>query len=479
MTRNCSSLRILHSNDIHSHFERMPRIASLFNRLRDEAGAERTLTLDIGDHMDRMRPETEGTQGAANIDVLEATGYDAITLGNNEGLTFTADVLQERYGEEHGFRVVLANMYEAAAGRLPEWASPSCILTRQGVRIGLIGVTADFSDFYSLLGWHMLDPMEQVERWVKELRPEVDVLIVMSHLGLRKDEWMASHIDGIDVILGGHTHHLLEEPLRIGGALVCAAGKFGQYVGVVDLEVEPGRGVVHAEGRVLPVDGESPDPGIADIIERRAAEASRVLEREVAKLASPLPSEWDRESPLGNVLAAGLRRWVGADIGLVNAGQLLEGLPAGTVTASDLLRLCPSPINPCRMRLTGGQLLQALEESLLPEYTGKPIYGFGFRGKVLGTLCVDGLTVEYDPAGPELGKIRSVLVGDRPLELEASYKIGTIDMFTFGIGYMSISQGTEVEYYLPEFLRDVLLRELNDAQGLKDSTRMRWKKVKI
>ncbi|UUZ93275.1 5'-nucleotidase C-terminal domain-containing protein [Paenibacillus sp. P25] len=303
----------------------------------------------------------------------------------------------------------------------------------------------------------------------------MDVLIVMSHLGIRQDERMAAEIPGIDVILGGHTHHLLEEPLRIGSALVCAAGKFGQYIGVVDLEVEPGgKGVVHAEGRVLAVDAAESDPDVGLLIARHTLTARETLGHEVARLGKEPPSNWYQESPLGNVLAAGLRRWVGAEIGLVNAGQLLEGSPAGPVTAADLLRLCPSPINPCRMRLTGAQPLQALEESLLPEFQEKPLYGFGFRGKVLGALCVDGLTVEYDPDGPAGSKILNVRVGERPSLPDERYLVGTIDMFTFGIGYLSIREGTEVEYFLPEFLRDVLLKELGDTRSLAAGAKKRW-----
>ncbi len=83
----------------------------------------------------------------------------------------------------------------------------------------LIGVTAYFTEYYRLLGWDIQEPLQVTEQLVRKLRPEVDVLIVMSHLGLRLDERMAQEIPGIDVILGGHTHHLLEEAQRMNQAL--------------------------------------------------------------------------------------------------------------------------------------------------------------------------------------------------------------------------------------------------------------------
>ncbi|MCZ4148913.1 multifunctional 2',3'-cyclic-nucleotide 2'-phosphodiesterase/5'-nucleotidase/3'-nucleotidase, partial [Escherichia coli] len=88
-------LTILHTNDIHSHFDSMSSIAAMIERERREAGA--FLVLDIGDHMDRMAVETEGTLGSANVDVINLTGYDAITIGNNEGLTFTPEQLAKSY----------------------------------------------------------------------------------------------------------------------------------------------------------------------------------------------------------------------------------------------------------------------------------------------------------------------------------------------------------------------------------------------
>ncbi|MCZ8518408.1 MULTISPECIES: bifunctional metallophosphatase/5'-nucleotidase [Paenibacillus] len=468
-------LRILHTNDIHSRFEHMPAIASIIRRQRAEAGVELTVTLDIGDHIDRVHPASEGTQGQANIAVMNATGYDAATLGNNEGLTLMPDVLAQRYGEEAAFRVVLANMPETASGACPDWAVPYHIVIKSGIRVGLIGVTAPFAEFYNLLGWDARDAFDTVRHYAAELRPQVDVLVVLSHLGIRSDERMAAEIEGIDLILGGHTHHLLEEPLRIGRTVVCAAGKFGQYVGVVDLELDTAtRTLRKTESRVLPVVTGEQEEDILRLIDTYQEQARLVLDRELVRLEQPLAVDWYGESQLGNVLAAGLRRWTDAEIGLVNAGQLLGGPLEGSVTAGRLLELCPSPINPCRLELTGDQLLRALEESLLPEFMNKPLYGFGFRGKVLGTLCLDGLTVEYDPDGEPMASVRSVCVGSELLQPARSYTVGTIDMFTFGIGYLSIAEGTRAEFFLPEFLRDVLLAQLHDEAALRDSVRTRW-----
>ncbi|WP_028548127.1 bifunctional metallophosphatase/5'-nucleotidase [Paenibacillus sp. UNC451MF] len=468
-------LRIIHSNDIHSHYEQMPQIAAAFHELRASAGEEHTLTLDIGDHLDRMRPETEASFGSYNLDIMAATGYDAITIGNNEGLTFTKEALADLYTKHPEIKVLCSNLFDAATGEIPDWAHPYHIFIKGGIKVGLIGVTAYYEQFYKLLGWNIEEPVGIVQRWVEKLRPEVDVLILMSHLGLKTDERIAQDIPGIDVILGGHSHHLLEQPLRIGSTLVCGAGKFGQYVGVVDLQLDAfTRKLTQMEGYVRKMEAEPSDTRVAAAIQKFGSESKDTLSREVAYLEQPLLAEWYVEAPLGNMLAAALRHWAGADVGIVNAGQFLEGLEQGTVTAGRLLEICPSPINPCRISLSGEQILQALEESLLPEFTQKQIYGFGFRCKVLGMLNIDGIRVEYDAAGPALSKIRRVWIGDELLDLDRTYVVGTVDMFTFGIGYLSLSKGTDVQYFLPEFLRDVIQKELHNKEAISAGSSKRW-----
>ena len=98
MKRN---VHILHTNDIHSSLERTPQIATIVRNFRRTATirGEEVIVVDIGDHMDRIRMETEGTDGRVNVKIMEATGYDFITLGNNEGLTFSRDVLARAYND--------------------------------------------------------------------------------------------------------------------------------------------------------------------------------------------------------------------------------------------------------------------------------------------------------------------------------------------------------------------------------------------
>ncbi len=476
MPVSTQKLFILHTNDIHSHFEQMPKIASVMEALKLEHAPHETLTIDCGDHMDRMRIETEGSDGLANIEVMNETCYEAVVLGNNEGLTNTQSVLTEMYGKHAKFTVIGSNMFNAGTGLRVYWMKPYHVVQKGDLRIGLIGVTMNYGDFYKLLDWDVKEPTGIIAELVIKLRPEVHILVVISHMGLSFDKRLAEEMDGIDCILGGHTHHLLEEPLRINNTYIFATGKFGQYVGEVEIEYDFNtQGIAHVYGKCIETSPYADSQPVVRIIQEHLDKSKNKLNECAVVLNQPLDNKWEQESPLGNLLAAGLRRWTDAEIGIVNAGVIMEGLNAGGITREMLLTLCPSPINPCRMLLGGEHLKIALEEALLAEVVMKTIKGFGFRGAVLGTLCVDGITVSYDPLGEPYQKITQILINGEPLDLMRQYVTGTIDMFTFGIGYISLRNGTRIDYFLPEFLRDVLLHQLQDPEAIAECFKQNWK----
>lgn len=467
-----SRVTLLHTNDLHSHLEQAARIAGYVKQTRRQVTADKLLLLDCGDFLDRARPETEGTQGMVNRSLIQAIGYDALVLGNNEGLTYTFEQLDSFY-RELSIPVVCANFRPLHPDRQVDWLTPSLTVNKSGLKIGLIGLTAPFNDYYRLLGWHASDPFEAAHAEVQRLRGEVDAVIVMSHLGFRLDEKLAESVPGIDLILGAHTHHLIEKPVYIGRTAISAAGKFGNHVGHLELVPGADDDQIFILGGCFPTDGLEEDEEALSIIERERLNAKRRLSRVVAVLEEPLEWEPNRESPLSVLLAAAVRRKTGAEIALINAGQFLGGLPAGEVTEETIHSLCPSPINCCVMQLTGRELLQVMEESLLPEYYGLAIRGFGFRGKVMGTLCYDGLQAEINMKRPPYQRVQNVWVGDQPLDLDREYEIGTLDMFTFGVGHVSLKNGRNIRYLLPEFIRELLWEALGNADLVKDSRRSR------
>lgn len=472
MNGRVSTLTLIHTNDIHSHFDAASRIATFVDEVRRSVGEDNVLLLDCGDFLDRVSVETEGSGGVANVALLERFGYDAVLIGNNEGLSYTIGELDTLFSE-FPIPVVCANMVQRDNGEPPTWMTPCWTTVKSGMRIGIIGLTAAFDVYYRLLGWEALEPISVARTYVSRIRQNVDVVIVLSHLGLAYDKQLAEQVDGIDLILGGHTHHLLSSPIIVGSTTIGAAGKFGQHVGRLEIKLEAGENRVRITGGCMPTDELRRDAGVDRLIADYRVEALAAMNRPVASLVGPLPLHPYEESPLATLLASAVRRVTGTEIGLVNAGQLLGGLDAGEVTELTIHELCPSPINPCAIKLSGRQLVHALEESLLPEYYELEFRGFGFRGRVLGTLCTDGLELLIDESKPAYDRIVEARVGGEPLQADRIYDVGTLDMFTFGVGYVGLKEGTDVRYLLPDYIRHTLAAALNDESMVRDCFRPR------
>lgn len=324
---------IYHTNDVHSHFEHWPQIARFLSERRREHRArnEAMLLFDVGDFLDRVHPITEATRGKANVDLLNDLHYDAVTIGNNEGITLDHDELDTLY-EQARFPVVVANLFRRDGVR-PHWALPYVVIpATETFRIGVVGATAPFSHFYELLGWKIVPPFDMLAAAVEEVRQKADCVVVLSHLGVNEDEKIAATIPGVDIILGAHTHHVFPEGKTLNQTLLCAAGKYGKYVGVVKLEIDQNR-LSRASATVVDVE---PLPR-SEAVERHLVcleqeSLARLEAEQVAVLHDDLPLDWFAPSPLGNLLASALREWCQADIGMVNAGVLLAPLAKGPVT---------------------------------------------------------------------------------------------------------------------------------------------------
>lgn len=451
------AIHIYHTNDLHSHFEKWPRIEA-FLRSRQQLHAEtgeKCLILDIGDHVDRWHPYTEGTHGKGNIELLNEAGYQYVTIGNNEGITMTYDDLDSLY-EKADFKVLAANIYQQN-GERPKWALPYDIhTTTSGTRIAMLGLTANFQKLYSALGWKVSEPFIELEQQLSALKSKADIIVLLSHLGIHDDERIAADFPMVDVILGAHTHHILHHGKVVNQSLLCGAGKYGFYVGQVELtvneigEVIDKKAWLYDTNEFNEIEGESKwEQSLHDV-------GSRALQEVVATLPEALETQWFTPSILPDILCKALREWSSADCAFLNAGLLLEGLPKGKVTKADLHRILPHPINPCVVSLSGSQLKEIIMQSLNPEWPHMPVKGFGFRGKIMGNMVYD----KIDFIKTNNGLVKYILIDGEKLNPEKQYKLVLPDMFTFGYFFPHLQRSQHKEYLMPEFLRDILAWKL-------------------
>lgn len=445
-------IHIYHTNDLHSHLEHWPSIHKLLaerRRWHEEAGDE-VLIFDIGDHVDRWHPLSDATRGKANCRLLNEAGYDAATIGNNEGITLPFEDLDSMYLEK-SFEMLVANLYKPDGSR-PAWAKPYHVyISKKGTRIGVIGVTVNFSRFYEQLGWKLADPIDELKKCLAELKGKTDIMILLSHLGIHDDELIAGMFPEIDVILGGHTHHILHEGKDVGSTLLAGAGKHGFYTGHVTVKVhEHSKQIINKRAILYDMNEAEKAENEMQLAEGYYAEGKRLMAKTVAFLPGELQANPLESSVLSKMLTQALREWCDADCAFMNAGMLLHGLNSGEVSQYDLLEICPHPINPCTIRLSGAELKEVLLQTRDEKWPHMQIKGLGFRGTVMGVMEYDG--IEFQKAH----NVQQILINGAPLDAKKYYVLAIPDMFTFGRFFPEISRAENKKYWLPEFLRNLL-----------------------
>ena len=406
---------------------------------------EACFVFDIGDHLDRSHPFTEGTSGKGNVALLNRAGYDAVTIGNNEGITMSKKALNTLY-EGADFDVIISNLSELD-GSIPKWLKPYTIYeTAQGISVGIIGATAMYTEFYSKLGWHIEEPRQVLKKVAEQLRQKTDVILCLSHLGMHEDRLLAEESEHIDVILGAHTHHLFVKGEMVNNTLLAATGKFGEYVGHVEIRIDMDEKKVDGKrAEVVHVNElESLEEDVLEVNELIQV-GKGAMEEKVFYNESRLKQQLFDDSPMSSFFGRALVEYTGADCAMFNAGIFLGSLEKGWVTKRMIHGLLPHPINPCTIILDGTELLEVHRLAHNESWPETEIKGLGFRGTFMGKMIFERLFSTSDG---------DLYAGNQKVIAGKTYKLATLDMFTFGFFFPALQQA-EKEYHMPELIRDV------------------------
>lgn len=453
-------LTIIHTNDLHSHFEHWPKLSRYLAATRAAALArgEGVLVVDDGDAMDRVHPLSEATDGQANVDLFNAAGYDAATIGNNEGIGNPHDTLAHLY-DHATFPVALANLFEADGTR-PAFAQPVVYRTVAGIRVAIIGFTAPYFDSYRPNGWSVRPVADILPGLLGDIHGKYDVLVLLSHLGLPTDRYLAAHYPQLDVIIGGHTHHLLPTGETDRHTLLAAAGKYGEHVGVVTVDVAA-HAVTAMRAATVAVADLPEEAGDAATIAGYQARGTALLAAEpVADLPQALTIDNDGPSPLLTAGLAAIAAGGHTDLAALNAGLFLGDLPAGVVTKADLHRVLPHPMHLMVTTLPGTELWRLVMEMEKNKGFLRHFHftGMSFRGKQFGWLDYRGLTVANN---------RDVYVDGEPLVPNRLYRLTSLDHYLFLPFFPTLEIVGDNELLFPDFLRTVVGRWLAAQYPLK------------
>jgi 2',3'-cyclic-nucleotide 2'-phosphodiesterase (5'-nucleotidase family) len=283
----------------------------------------------------------------------------------------------------------------------------------------------------------------------------------MSHLGLSEDQEIARRFTDIDVIIGGHTHHLLRTGEKVNQTLITAAGKHCSFAGEVVLTWDHHeKRLVDKTATVYDMTERPRDLATEQSLNELTEKADKLLEQTVIQLKNPIEVKWFQHTDIMQELTETLKEWTKADVAMLNSGILLDQIPGGQVTYKDIHRICPHPINPCMVELNGTELTEVIRASLTRDFTELKLKGFGFRGEILGKMMYAGLEVHAVSREDGSKYIKTIYFDGTPLDPEKSYKVATADTFTFGRLLPEIARSEEKHYFLPEFLRDLLAHTL-------------------
>jgi len=442
-------IHIFHTNDLHSHFKYWPRMQSYVKEERNNLAriGETSYLFDVGDHLDRSNIYTEATIGKGNVQLLNEAEYDVVTIGNNEGITLSHNELFHLY-DDANFDVVVGNI-DAVNGRNPAWLKPYVVLTTEkGTKLGIIAATAMFDVYYEALNWQLVEARSTLLRLAHQLRKEVDIVLCLSHLGITEDELLAEECPEIDVIFGSHTHHVLPEGKLVNGVLLTGGGKFGQYTGHLVIEYDKKMRKIVEKKDTLIHNKDLPNiQNEQQIVQSLEDEGIRILDTPVFTTEKSYNKEWFHYSQLSDLFAHAILEKSGADCALFNAGIFLDGLPKGNVTALDVHRIFPHPINLCTIELSVTEIKEIYMQSKNEEWPYIELKGLGFRGVIFGKMLTYGFSVNDN---------RQLLINGKLADNNHIYKLVTLDLFTFGYFYPSFKYAKK-QYILPEFLRNIMI----------------------
>ncbi|MDX2259186.1 MAG: thiosulfohydrolase SoxB [Hyphomicrobiaceae bacterium] len=408
------------------------RIATIVAAIRAERDGK-TLLLDGGDTWTNSWTSLQ-TKGQDVVDAMALLKPDAMTahweftLGEARVSELVAGL---------GFPLLAQNVRES---EFEDRVFPARqMFERGGVKVAVIGQAFPFTP--------IANPRWMIPKWTfglreEDLRKEVEgaraegagLVVLLSHNGFDVDRKVASRVEGIDVILSGHTHDAVPEPTKVGRTLIVASGSHGKFVSRLDLDVQAG-GVNGYRYKLIPVfsDAIAPDPAMAALVQRHREPHRAQLSRVIGKSDALLYRRGNFNGTLDDVICDAMLAGRDAEIALspgIRWGASL--LPGQDITFEDVTNATAMTYPACyRMAMSGGRLKEVLEDVADNIFNPDPYYQQGGDMVRTGGL---GYTIDIaKPAGQRISDMTLLRTG-QPIEAAKDYTVA---------GWASVNQTVE------------------------------------
>ena len=329
---------------------------------------------------------------------------------------------------------------------------PYQVVEKDGIKVGFIGVTTLETPKIvvpdAVAPFDYLDISDTVNNYVGQLQNQgVQSIMVLAHAGgnqTSKTQAVGEIIDEtrqmsdeVDVVVAGHSHSLLNN--KVDGKLVVEAFSYGTAFDAVNMTVSrQTQDVTTASADIVTTydDAITPDAEIAQLVADYKARISPISERVVGTAATDITRTQNAsgESPLGDLIADGQRKYAGAQFAFMNPGGIRENISAGQVTYGELFAVQPFDHSLVSMDLTGDQIYRLLEQQFPPNQTSNRI------------LQISGLKYIYNPSLPEGERITSLTTTDgTPIDRATTYKVAANSFIaTGGDNFTVLKEGRNV-----------------------------------
>ncbi|MEH7829507.1 thiosulfohydrolase SoxB [Gemmobacter denitrificans] len=410
----------------------MDRVATVVKSIR--AARPEALILDGGDTWHGSMTSFL-TKGQDVVNVMNALGIEAMT--SHWEWTLGTERVKEIVETQLKFPFLGANIFDA------EWDEPAFepykIFERGGVRIAVIGQAFPYMPIanpkWMFPEYSFGIREERMQEVVDEVRAEgVDLVVCLSHNGFDVDRKMAGRVKGIDVILTGHTHDAIPEPVLVGETILIASGSHGKFVSRVDLDVRDGR-MMGFRHKLIPIfsDVITPDADMAGLIDAERAPFKDQLEEKIGTTESLLYRRGNFQGTWDDLICDAIRSERDAQIAMspgVRWGASL--MPGDAITREDIHNVTSMTYGACyRTEMTGETLKTILEDVADNLFNPDPYYQQG------GDMVrVGGLGFAID-VSQQIGKrITNLTLTDTGETIDAakSYTVA---------GWASVNEGTE------------------------------------
>lgn len=410
----------------------LDRTATIIKRIRAERG-DNMLLLDGGDTWQGSYTSLH-TKGQDMVDAMNALAPDAMT-GHWE-FTYGTDRVREIV-ENLPFAFLGGNIYDA------EWNEPAFeaykIFDKGGVKVAVIGQAFPYTPIanprWMFPNWSFGIREEDIVANIAAARKDgAELIVLLSHNGFDVDRALAARVDGIDVILTGHTHDALPEPVLVGKTLLIASGSHGKFVTRLDIDVQGGemKGFRH---RLIPIFSNviTPDADMARLIGELRAPYEQELSRELATTESLLFRRGNFNGTFDDLICDALLDVREADIALSPGFRWgTSVLPGEKITVEDLHNACAMTYPAAYRSTMSGQALKDILEDVADNlFNADPYYQQG------GDMVrVGGMGYTIDPQGAMGGRISSMtlLKTGEAIDAGKDYVVA---------GWASINESTE------------------------------------